>query len=294
MRVSRLSRRAATIGVVAITTALPGMAWASTGPVDEHTGPVAYAFTGAYHVPTLDGADTFDEVYRSPLEPGVVGVRPPSDAARSGFIPVGPLSTGTSWFMHVNSDTGAFSSSTRPAGTTDDEFFESTAELSSTSVPRATVRADYMLEAQNALGDDSADHRWLYLDDVRSHADCRSAENVSARTTAGQLWIRQPDRTLAAVPVPVGDAEYRVNGMPLRLPNPTMEQQFRPQFADVSVRRATGPADLIGTDQWRTGEVNAASGWRVEVTSYVLENGTRTEVDRSVLILGAVSCSLPR
>ncbi|QIZ37508.1 hypothetical protein [Saccharopolyspora sp. ASAGF58] len=294
MRVSRLRRRAATIGVVAITAALPGMAWASAGPVDQHTGPVAYAFTGAYHASTLDGADTFDEVYRSPLEPGVVGVRPPSNAARSDFIPVGPLSTGTSWFMHVNSDRGVFSSSTRPEGTTVDEFFESTAELSRTSVPRATVRADYMLEAQNALGDDTADHRWLYLDDVRSHAECRSAENVSARTTAGQLWIRQPDRTLAAVPLPVGDEAYRVNGMPLRLPNSTMEQQALPQFADVSVRRVTGPADLIDTDQWRTGEVNAATGWRVEVTSYVVANGIRTEVDRSALILGAVSCSLSR
>jgi hypothetical protein len=94
--------------------------------------------------------------------------------------------------------------------------------------------------------------------------------------------------------VPQGDAAYRVNGMPLRLPATTIEQQSMDQYADVSIRRVTSPDDLVETDQWRTGEVNAAAGWRVDVVSYVVNDGVRTDVHNSTLILGAASCSISR
>lgn len=255
--------------------------------------PVAYAFTGAYHVPAFDAEhERFAEVFGSPAQRGVNGVVPPSAESAEDFLPVGPMSTGTAWFIHVNADAGVFGD-TPPSGATADAHFESSAAMRGDGTPSATVSADYLLEAQNALGDSAEDHRWLYLDDVRSEAECRSPQRVSASTAASGMWVRQPDRGLAAVPVPAAGESYEVRDVPLRLPRTTMEHQNLPQFADITVRRVTDAADLVPTDQWRTGDVNATSGWRVEVASYVLVDGVRTDLDTSVIILGGTTCSVP-
>lgn len=291
-----LSGRLAATGAAVVTALVPGVALAAGGSVDESTGPVAYAFTGGYDVPAFEGTDSdrFNEQYRSPLEPGVTGVRPGSPESVSDFIPVGPLSTGTSWFIHVNAKTGMFADSVPPPGASENEHFQATAHLSPGLAPSSVVRADYMLEAQNSINDPAPDQRWLFLDDVRSDAVCQSSSRTWSGTTAARMWVRQPDRSLASVPVPSGSEAYQVEGIKLRLPVTTMEHQHKDQYADVSVRQVTSPADLVGTDQWRTGEVNAASGWRVDVASYVVEDGVRRNLETSRLILGGVSCSLPK
>lgn len=296
MKFARVTARITAVGATLLMATVPGIATAANGSADEAARPVAYAFTGAYEVPELEGTDydKFTKVYRSPSRPGVSGVLPGTPESAKDFIPVGPYSTGTSWFIHVNAQNGVFDSSVPPAGATQDAYFTSAAALDRGHAASARVRADYMLEAQNSRYDTATDHRWLYLDDVSSTASCMSPRGATAGATAARLWVRQPDRTLAQVPVPEGTGVYQVAGVPLRLAEITMENQNQPQFADVSIRQVHGPEDLVQTDQWSTGEVNAAAGWRVDVVSYIVVDGWRTDLYHSALTLGATTCSINR
>lgn len=256
----------------------PGIAAAA-----EHNA-VAYAFTGAYYVPGLEGTDydTGARVYASPAKPGATIVRQPEDT-----LYVGPLSTGTSWFIHVNSHVGEFDDAVPPAGATLDPYFEATASLGRHQ-SSASVRSDYLLESQNTIYDQTPEHAWLYLDDATSSAECAPRAQTT-QADAARLWVRQPDRALTEVPVPQGNQVYEVDGVPLRLPAFTIDQQSQPQFADITIRRVQGSADLVQTSQ--TAGLGAAAGWRVDVESYLLNGDVRSDSQHSVIVLGATACS---
>ncbi|SFI91694.1 hypothetical protein [Amycolatopsis sacchari] len=247
---------------------LPVVASAAPAQADA---PVAYAVTAAYDVPALEGTgnDTASIVFRSPGAPGTTG-----GTFDEQSLPVGPLSTGTSWFLDVNRKVGWFDDSVPPAGATAPTSYQSTATLSGSGSVDAHVRADYMLEAQGG-----AQHVWLYLDDATSIAQC-----PGLRGTGGSgLWVRQPDGALARVPLPL-DEPYTVRDVPLRLPQVTVADQDLPQFADISVRTA-GPGELVGADG------TVAAGWRVDVDSYVVGANGREDRGHSVLVLGGAACT---
>ncbi|WP_236788193.1 hypothetical protein [Amycolatopsis sp. GM8] len=275
-------RIAAVCAAAVLTVVAPGVA-AGAGKA-----PAAFALTGAYNAPALEGTDfdTVARVYASPTTPGTTSVQQPDDT-----LYVGPLSTGTSWFLHVNAKVGAFDDAVPPAGATLDPNFDASANLSERGATSANVRSDYMLESQNTIFDQTPQHAWLYLDDATSSADCARGSQT-ATADAARLWVRQPDRTLTEVPVPQGDQAYEVDQVPLRLPAYTIDQQSQPQYADITIRRVDSPADLVQTDQWHTGRASAAAGWRVDVDSYILTSGTRSAEQHAVLILGAATCSL--
>ncbi|GAA5156835.1 hypothetical protein [Amycolatopsis dongchuanensis] len=266
-----------------VVACLPGVASASpvvaasaarvgSAPVTSAAGaPVAYAVTAAYDVPALEGTDndTASLVFRSPEAPGTAG-----GTFDEQSLPVGPLSTGTSWFLDVNRKVGWFDDSVPPAGATAPRSYESTATLSDSGSVDAHVQADYMLEAQGG-----PQHVWLYLDDATSIAQC-----PGLRGTGGSgLWVRQPDGVLARVALPL-DEPYVVRDVPLRLPQVSMADQNLPQFADISVRTA-GPGELVGAD----GPV--AAGWRVDVDSYVIGANGREDRGHSMLVLGGAACT---
>lgn len=265
----RSVRTAAFLAVVA-AGAVPAVASA------DCPAPVAYAFTGAYDAPYFDGTadDSVVRAYRSPTEPGTRAVVAASDA-----VPVGPLSTGTSWFLDVNAKVTEFGGEALPEGATVNDTYDASATLSPRSSVRAATHADYLLESQNTLSDNSSDHRWLYLDDASAACGPRGA-----RAEAAGLWVRQADRSFVRVPVPRGAEVYEVDNVPLRAPRTTIENQNSPQYANITVRRVTDADDLIHNGQWRTGPDATAAGWRVDVDSWAGDTAHTT------FVLGAAVC----
>ncbi|MBB2938972.1 hypothetical protein FHX82_006058 [Amycolatopsis bartoniae] len=70
----------------------------------------------------------------------------------------------------------------------------------------------------------------------------------------------------------------------MRLPENTIENQYLPQYADITVRPVSSPADLVGA------RGAAGAGWRVDVNSYTLAGDQHQNEFHAVLILGGAAC----
>src|SRR5699024_183632 len=64
-------------------------------------------------------------------------------------------------------------------------------------------------------------------------------------------------------------------------------------YGDVTLTRVTDADQLITPEEFRLGDHNAVTGWRVDIDHYWKHDGEREDLIHSAMLLGAVTCSLP-
>ncbi|SFB28334.1 hypothetical protein SAMN05216266_107231 [Amycolatopsis marina] len=299
--------------------AVPGVAAAQdVRTVDAETGPVAFANAVAVKVGEdgQGGGTVITETQRSPVSPGGSKLSqdrstvPASDGEKNA---IGP---------HYAINLGRFEpgASPFPAGVTSREH-NIVATLRDTTVPAAVAESNYALRdlraetaedstitedsttaettepsggAESAPGSSVAS-TVLAFEGARSAVECAAADDVTAETTADALWVLGEDGELAPAELPRGDAELRLENLPLGAPLNLQDADDEHSTSDVVVRRVTEFDQLLRQEKWRGGDVTAAAGWHVEIISQLrdAEGEDLGKVVRTRMVFGGVSCSLP-
>lgn len=285
-----VSKLAVSATAVALTTLAAAPAFAADS-VDANTGPVSYAFPGQYALQNVSNA----KLYRSPLQAGVSG--PDEHNREEDQLAVSPdpgdgANSRASWEIRVNS--AAPVDRNRPAGVPVKPQFTAAAALNDTQVPGAVMSTDYEImdsTFDRGVTQDSV----VYFDGVRSAAECDSPTAVHADSTVNGLYVRQANGQLTKVALPAGGS-YTSKSVPASAPDKTPDGTDRQHiFADITVSKITKTDGLIKTPQWRTGDVNAAAGWRIDVAHYYLKGlGQRVDFAKTSMVAGGVSCSIPK
>lgn len=281
-------------GATAVALAgMPGAANADDGPtVDPDNGPVSYAIPAAFNLPDgTQGGDPTSGVkhmVRSPESPGQVT---PPDEAPSKYPYVESLAVSddpdaANQFIQINDDN-------RPEGADKDDTYLVGAALQDTTVPVSVINADIGVTSDNTAKTGRPDEPLVYLDNMTSQAACAAPDDVAADTTAENLWMRQPDGSLDSVDLPTDEAKT-IEEVPLGMPGVSPEGADSDElYGDVTLTRVTDADQLIKPDDFRLGDHNAATGWRVDIDHYWLHDGEKEDQITSSMLLGAVSCSLP-
>ncbi|OQO89615.1 hypothetical protein B1813_22115 [Saccharomonospora piscinae] len=288
--------RAATAMTVLAPVFVPAPAVADPAAVDPDTGPVAYANAASLAV-TDDGygargGSVISETQRSPVTPGSSRLGP----ARSAV----PGSDG---------ERAAVGPHYRLAI----EGHDVTATLRERRVPAAEARADFVLTDRAA----EAEPVVLSFESSVTAVECSSAEDVTAEATAARLSMLDADGDLTPVEPPRAGDEVRRRDLPFGPPGEIADDERA--TSDITVRRVDDYEQLLRQDQWRDGDVTAASGWLVEIDTHVwradgdgsglldlpglghagdTENAEDAEsapvrTIETTLVLGGVSCSVP-
>ena len=274
----KLAAGAAALALISV----PSLAFAAPAPtVDADKGQVAYSFDLAFSIPGTDSAKPL----RSPLSPG--------SNDEENYVKALNISPdqGTVWSLFVNSPTAH--DDDRPPTVQPKPTYKLSAGLADNLTPQASVATDYKLEDGTLTGRGVTTPTFVYADTLRSAAQCPSAKDAKADSTVAGFYVRQPDGQLTKIATPAGGASYTVTHVPMKAP--TGDTTKSDVFGDIAIQKVTDVGDLIKTANWRTGDVNAASGWRVQVDNYVLDgNNKKTDLGVSTVILGGVSCSIPK
>lgn len=286
---TRYATRMAGCAAVLALAAVPGVAAAQDiRTVDEETGPVAFANAVSVQVGKdgQGGGTVITETQRSPVSPGSSKLSqdrsgvPASDGEKDA---IGP---------HYTINLGRFEpgESPFPAGVTSREH-DVVATLENTTVPSAVAESNYALRDLRLDGSATV----LAFEGARSAVRCAAPGAVTAETTAARLWVLGEDGKLAPTEPPRGDAELRLEDLPLDAPLSLAKADAEATTSDVVIRRVTEFDQLLRQEKWRDGDVTAAAGWHVEIISQLsdAEGEKLDEVVHTRMVFGGVSCSVP-
>ncbi|WP_410648974.1 hypothetical protein [Amycolatopsis sp. cmx-4-54] len=280
-----VTKLAAATAAVALAS-VPGLASAqTTQAVDEKTGPVSFANVASVRIGNPGSLIT--ETQRSPLTPGQSKLSPdrtvvPRDAGEQSTL-------GDKWVINL----GRFGAqSPFPAGIASRDH-NVIAALQQTTVPTAVAESNYALIDNGRGGAKPLDNTVLVLEGAKSSVDCSSPSKATSSTSAGKIWVRDQNGDLK----PSGASGIDVKGLKLGPPSMIKNESLSKDktTSDLTVSRVTAFDQLIRQDGWRAGDVTAVAGWKVDIVTHVRdEEGKDLREARTTVVLGGVSCGIPR
>ncbi|MEV6825526.1 hypothetical protein [Amycolatopsis sp. NPDC051102] len=288
----RFVTRAAALTAVVFPLAGVGVAEAQSQAVDEKTGPVSFANIASVRIGAegQHGGALITETQRSPLLPGQsklgadrVSV-PKDDGERATFG------------GHYQIDLGRYSASQNPyppgVSSRDHNVF---AALQATNVPNAVAETNYALRDNWQGGARPVDNTVLVLEGAKTSVDCTGPAKLSSASSVTRLWVRQAGGGLGIVPMPGGNAGLQLTNLRLGPPGDITNADPATTVSDLKLTRVATFDQLIRQDGWRGGDFTAVAGWRAEITTHVKDaQGTALQDVRTTIVLGGVSCSVPK
>lgn len=282
--VTRLAAATAAFALVSV----PGLASAqTTRAVDEKTGPASFANVASVRIGNSGSLIT--ETQRSPLSPGQSKL-----STDRTFVPKdeGEKKTfGGNWAISLGRY-GASAQSPFPSGIASRDH-NVLAALQQTTVPTAVAEANYALLDNGRGGAKPVDNTVLVLEGAKTTVDCNSPGKPVSSSTVSKVWVRGSDGTLK----PSGSAEVEVKGLKLGPPSSVQNEDASKDTttSDVTLSRVSAFDQLIRQDGWRSGEVTAVAGWRLEIVTHVRNAANKDLREaRTSIVFGGVSCSIPR
>ncbi|GAA3560744.1 hypothetical protein GCM10022222_50670 [Amycolatopsis ultiminotia] len=284
----------ATVPVLAVSATAAGAQTAPGAPaVDEKTGPVSFANIASVRLggdPQHGGA-LITETQRSPLTPGQsrlgtdrVAV-PKDDSERKTF--------GGNYEI----DLGKYArpaESPYPAGVASRDH-QVVATLEGTNVPSASAETNYALRDNTRGGAKPVDNTVLVLEGARTAVDCAAPGKVSGSTSLARLWVRGEDDQLRQAAMPGGGNSLRLANLRMGAPGEVPGASAKTTRSDVVVSRVTAFDQLVKQDGWRSGDVTAQAGWRLQITTHAHDdNDTQLQDVQTTIVLGGASCSIPK
>ncbi|MFJ8917164.1 hypothetical protein [Amycolatopsis sp. NPDC102389] len=283
---TRFVTKLAAATAAAALVSVPGLASAqTTQAVDEKTGPVSFANVASVRIGNLGSLIT--ETQRSPLTPGQSKLSPdrtvvPRDPGEQNTF-------GDKWAINL----GRFGAqSPFPPGIASRDH-NVLAALQQTTVPTAVAESNYALLDNGRGGAKPADNTVLVLEGAKSSVDCSSPSKATSSTSVGKIWVRDQSGALK----PSGASGVDVKGLKLGPPSLIKNESIDKEetTSDLTVSRVTAFDQLIRQDGWRSGDVTAVAGWKVDIVTHVRDDaGKDLREARTTLVLGGVSCSIPK
>ncbi|AGM04683.1 hypothetical protein [Amycolatopsis keratiniphila] len=280
-----VTKLAAATAAVALAS-VPGLASAqTTQAVDEKTGPVSFANVASVRIGNPGSLIT--ETQRSPLTPGLSKLSPdrtvvPRDEGEKSTF-------GDKWAVNL----GRFGAqSPFPPGIASRDH-NVVAALQQTTVPTAVAEGNFALLDNGRGGAKPADNTVLVLEGAKSAVDCSSPGKTTSSTSVGKIWVRDETGALK----PSGASGVDVKGLKLGPPSVIKNENIGKDdtTSDLTVSRVTAFDQLIRQDGWRNGDVTAVAGWKVDIVTHVRDDaGKDLREARTTLVLGGVSCSIPK
>lgn len=290
---SRFSMLVTVTSLAAFGLVMAGTATAQTQAVDEKTGPVSFANVASVRIggEGQHGGALITETQRSPLTPGQsklgtdrVAV-PKDDGERSTFG------------GHYEIDLGKFSSpdqSPYPPGIASRDH-NVVAALQQTLVPTAVAETNYALRDFSRGGSRPIDDTVLVLEGAKTSVDCSAPAKLTSSSTVARLWARGTDGSLSPVAAPNGSDTLQLKNVLMGPPGDVSGASTDTTTSDIGISRVVNFDGLIRQDGWRDGDFTAAAGWRIEVTTHVRDSrGAALQDVRTAIVLGGVSCSIPK
>ncbi|ANN19553.1 hypothetical protein SD37_30670 [Amycolatopsis orientalis] len=281
--VTKLSAATAAFALASV----PGLASAqTTQAVDEKTGPVSFANVASVRIGNSGSLIT--ETQRSPLTPGQSKLSPdrtvvPRDEGERKTF-------GGNW--DVNLGRYGASANPYPAGIASRDH-NVLAALQQTTVPTAVAESNYALIDNGRGGAKPADNTVLVLEGAKSAVDCTSPGKPVSSTSVARIWVRDESGALK----PSGASGVDVKGLKLGPVSTVQAENLSKEktSSDLTVSRVTAFDQLIRQDGWRNGDVTAAAGWKLEIVTHVRDAaGKDLREARATIVLGGVSCSIPK
>jgi len=253
--------------------------------VDEKSGPVSFANVASLRVET---SPLITETQRSPLTPGQSQL-----ATSRTMVPNGAGERDTLG-PNYEIDLGKYDKdSPYPEGIASRDH-QVVATLQSTDVPTAVAETNYAIRdlsrGKTAVGD-----TMLVVEGGHSEVACSGPGKVTSATTAARIWVRGADDKLVQVAMP-DSGSLSVTGLKMSSPTDVQGSDHGTTTSDLVLSRVTSFDQLIKQDGWRSGDVTAQAGWRVEITTHAKRSdGTSLNHDvHTTVVLGGVSCSIPK
>jgi hypothetical protein len=281
--VTKLAAATAAFALVSV----PGLASAqTTQAVDEKTGPVSFANVASVRIGNSGSLIT--ETQRSPLTPGQSKLSPdrtfvPGDQGESKTF-------GGNWAISLGRY-GAAQNPFPPGIASRDHNV--LAALQQTTVPSAVAETNYALIDNGHGGAKPADNTVLVLEGAKTAVDCNAPRKASSSSTVSKVWVRGSDGALK----PSGNRGVEVKGLKLGPPSSVQNEAASKETttSDVTLSQVTAFDQLVRQDGWRAGDVTAVAGWRLEIVTHVRNAESKDLREaRTSIVLGGVSCSIPR
>ncbi|EMD26294.1 hypothetical protein [Amycolatopsis azurea] len=280
-----VTKLAAATAAVALAS-VPGLASAqTTQAVDEKTGPVSFANVASIRIGNPGSLIT--ETQRSPLTPGQSKLSPdrtvvPRDAGEKSTF-------GDKWDINL----GRFGAdSPYPAGVASRDH-NVIAALQQTTVPTAVAESNYALIDNGRGGAKPADNTVLVLEGAKSTVDCSAPGKATSSTSVEKVWVREANGALR----PAGASGVDVKGLKLGPPSGVKSENSDKDktTSDLTLSRVTAFDQLIRQDGWRSGDVTAVAGWKLDIVTHVRDAaGKDLREARTTIVLGGVSCGIPK
>ncbi len=282
--VTKVAAATAAMALVSV----PGIAMAqTTQAVDEKTGPVSFANVASVRIGNSGSLIT--ETQRSPLTPGQSKLSPdrttvPRDAGEKKTL-------GGNWEINLGRY-GAQSPYPKGIASRDQNVL---AALQQTTVPTAVAETNYALIDYGRGKSTPAENTVLVLQGAKTAVDCNSPKKASSSSTVSKVWVRNGDGQLQES----GSAGLQVNGLRLGPPSTADSEKDKisrdTTTSDVTLSRVTAFDQLVRQDGWRSGDVTAAAGWKLDIVTHVRDAASKDLREaRTTIVLGGVSCSIPR
>ncbi|RSM60673.1 hypothetical protein DMH03_18195 [Amycolatopsis sp. WAC 01376] len=270
-----------------VLASAPGLASAqTTQAVDEKSGPVSFANVASVRIGNPGSLIT--ETQRSPLTPGQSKLSPDrtvvprDDGERTTF--------GKKWDINL----GRYGAqSPYPAGIPSRDH-NVIAALQQTTVPTAVAESNYALIDNGRGGATPAENTVLVLEGAKSSVDCSSPSKATSATSVSKIWVRDETGKLQ----PSGASGVDIKGLKLGPPSTGDIDKTASKddtTSDLTVSRVTAFDQLIRQDGWRSGDVTKAAGWKLDIVTHVRDDaGKDLREARTTIVLGGVSCAIPR
>ncbi|WP_410583211.1 hypothetical protein [Amycolatopsis sp. lyj-108] len=270
-----------------VLASAPGLASAqTTQAVDEKSGPVSFANVASVRIGNPGSLIT--ETQRSPLTPGQSKLSPDrtvvprDDGERTTF--------GKKWDINL----GRYGAqSPYPAGIASRDH-NVIAALQQTTVPTAVAESNYALIDNGRGGATPAENTVLVLEGAKSSVDCSSPSKATSATSVSKIWVRDETGKLQ----PSGASGVDIKGLKLGPPSTGDIDKTASKddtTSDLTVSRVTAFDQLIRQDGWRSGDVTKAAGWKLDIVTHVRDDaGKDLREARTTIVLGGVSCAIPR
>jgi hypothetical protein len=273
---------------VFVLVAAPGAATAQTGvDVDEQTGPVSFANAASI---TVDTSKVVTETQRSPLRAGQSKL----SEDRSSVPKAGNQGEINAMGPHYWLSVGQFGSpSPFPAGVKSMDH-DVVAELKDTNVPVASATANYALLDNGRGKPTPADNSVFTLLNAKTSVDCSATNAAKATISADKLWVRTAEDKLVSVAVPTAATPLVVPGIRVGAPMKVDGLDKDRTTSSLTIGRLTSFDQLIKQDVWRSGDITVAAGWQVDLATHVVRTDGGVADVHTRIVLGGVSCSLPK
>lgn len=282
--VTKLAAATAAFALVSV----PGLASAqTTQAVDEKTGPVSFANVASVRIGNSGSLIT--ETQRSPLSPGQSKLSPdrtsvPRDEGERKTL-------GNNWAVSLGRY-GAPAQNPFPPGIASRDH-NVLAALQQTTVPTAVAETNYALIDNGHGGAKPADNTVLVLEGAKTAVDCNAPRKASSSSTVSKVWVRDEKGVLQSR----GAGPLDVKGLKLGPPSSVQNEAASKETttSDVKLSKVTAFDQLVRQDGWRAGDVTAVAGWRLEIVTHVRNAESKDLREaRTSIVLGGVSCSIPR